>query len=270
MNEAVTEARLDSAALVTRRGSVMVITINRPEARNAVNAAVSIDVGDAMAEAQQDPDVHAVVITGSGDKSFCAGADLKALAKGENIMHPGQPKWGFAEYVRHFIDTPTIAAVNGTALGGGTELALASDLVVAGESATFGLPEVKRGLMAAAGGVFRIASQLPRKVAMELLFTGEPISATDALKWGLINAVVPDGTELDAALALAERITVNAPLAVQASKRVAVGVDDGVITGDEAGWSRTMREITTLITSEDAKEGPRAFAEKREPVWRAR
>jgi crotonobetainyl-CoA hydratase len=103
-----------------------------------------------------------------------------------------------------------------------------------------------------------------------LLFTGEPMSATDALKWGLINAVVPDGTELDAALALAERITVNAPLAVQASKRVAVGIDEGVITDDEAGWSRTMREITTLITSEDAKEGPRAFAEKRQPVWKAR
>jgi crotonobetainyl-CoA hydratase len=266
----VTETVTEPGALVERRGNVMIITINRPEARNAVNAAVSIAVGDAMAEAQSDPDVRVVVITGSGDKSFCAGADLKALAKGENILHPDQPKWGFAGYVRHFIDKPTIAAVNGTALGGGTELALASDLVVAGECATFGLPEVKRGLIAAAGGVFRLVEQLPRKVALELMFTGEPMSAADALKWGLINQVVPDGTELDAALALAERITVNAPLAVQASKRVAVGVDDGVITDDEAGWSRTMREITTLITSEDAKEGPRAFAEKRQPVWKAR
>jgi crotonobetainyl-CoA hydratase len=266
----VTETVTEPGALVERRGNVMIITINRPEARNAVNATVSIAVGDAMAEAQSDPDVRVVVITGSGDKSFCAGADLKALAKGENILHPDQPKWGFAGYVRHFIDKPTIAAVNGTALGGGTELALASDLVVAGECATFGLPEVKRGLIAAAGGVFRLVEQLPRKVALELMFTGEPMSAADALKWGLINQVVPDGTELDAALALAERITVNAPLAVQASKRVAVGVDDGVITDDEAGWSRTMREITTLITSEDAKEGPRAFAEKRQPVWKAR
>lgn len=258
------------AALVERRGNVMVITINRPEARNAVNAAVSIAVGDAMEEAQQDPDVRVVVITGAGDKSFCAGADLKAIAKGENLMHPKQPKWGFAGYVRHFIDKPTIAAVNGTALGGGTELALASDLVVAGESAKFGLPEVKRGLIAAAGGVFRLVDQLPRKVALELMLTGEPMSSADARTWGLINQVVPDGAELDAALNLAERITVNAPLAVQASKRVAVGVDDGVITDDEAGWSRTMREVVELMKSEDAKEGPRAFAEKRQPVWKAR
>jgi crotonobetainyl-CoA hydratase len=227
-------------------------------------------VGDAIEEAQKDPDVRVVVLTGAGDKSFCAGVDLKALANGENVMHPDHPKWGFAGYVRHFIDKPTIAAVNGTALGGGTELALASDLVVAGESARFGLPEVKRGLIAAAGGVFRLVEHLPRKVAMELMVTGEPMSSADALKWGLINQVVPDGSELDAALALAERITVNAPLAVQASKRVAVGVDDGVVPGDEAGWSRTMREVLELMKSEDAKEGPRAFAEKRQPVWKAK
>jgi crotonobetainyl-CoA hydratase len=266
----VTETVTEPAALVERRGNVMVITINRPEARNAINAAVSVGVGDAIEEAQNDPDVRVVVLTGAGDKSFCAGVDLKALAKGENVMHPEHPKWGFAGYVRHFIDKPTIAAVNGTALGGGTELALASDLVVAGESATFGLPEVKRGLIAAAGGVFRLVEQLPRKVATELMVTGEPMSSADALKWGLINQVVPDGTELDAALALAERITVNAPLAVQASKRVAVGVDDGEITGDEAGWSRTMHEVIELMKSEDAREGPRAFAEKRQPVWKAK
>lgn len=258
------------AALYERRGNVAVITINRPDARNAVNGAVSIAVGDALQQAQDDSDVWAVVITGAGDKSFCAGADLKAISRRENIFHPQHPQWGFAGYVSHFIDKPTIAAVNGTALGGGTELALASDLVVARESARFGLPEVKRGLIAAAGGVFRIVDQLPRKVAMQLLFTGEPISADEALRWGLINEVVPDGTELDAALALAARITCNAPLAVQASKRVAVGADAGVITGDEPGWSRTNREIGGLMKSEDAREGPLAFAEKRPPVWKAR
>jgi crotonobetainyl-CoA hydratase len=258
------------AALTERRGNVLVITLNRPEARNAVNSAVSTAVGDAMDQAQQDPEVRVVVITGAGEKSFCAGADLKAISRKENIYHPDHSEWGFAGYVRHFIDKPTIAAVNGTALGGGTELALASDLVVARESATFGLPEVKRGLIAAAGGAFRLAEQLPRKVAMELMFTGEPMSSADALKWGLINQVVPDGTELDAALALAERITVNAPLAVQASKRVACGVDDGLITDDAAGWARTTREFPTLLKSEDAKEGPLAFAEKRPPVWKAR
>jgi len=258
------------AALGERRGNVLLITINRPDARNAVNGAVSTAVGDLLQQAQDDADVWAVVITGAGDKSFCAGADLKAIYKRENLFHPQHPEWGFAGYVRHFIDKPTIAAVNGTALGGGTELALASDLVVAEQSAKFGLPEVKRGLVAAAGGVFRIVDHLPRKVAMQLLFTGEPITAAEALNWGLINEVVPDGTVVDAALALAQRITVNAPLAVQASKRVAVGVDEGIITDDEAGWTRTMREIGPLMKSEDAKEGPLAFAEKREPVWKAR
>ncbi|WP_348636957.1 crotonase/enoyl-CoA hydratase family protein [Mycobacterium europaeum] len=248
----------------------MVITINRPEARNAVNGAVSVGVGDALDEAQHDPEVRAVVITGAGDKSFCAGADLKAISRRENLYHPDHGEWGFAGYVHHFIDKPTIAAVNGTAFGGGTELALASDLVVADERAQFGLPEVKRGLIAAAGGVFRIVQQLPRKVAMELLLTGEPITAADAFEWGLINQVVEEGTVLEAALALAARVTVNAPLSVQASKRIAYGVDDGVVTDEEAGWARTMNEMRDLLRSEDAKEGPLAFAEKREPVWKAR
>lgn len=256
-------------ALTERRGNVLIITINRPEARNAINGAVSVGVGDALAAAQEDPEVRAVVITGAGDKSFCAGADLKAISRRENIYHPEHPEWGFAGYVHHFIDKPTIAAVNGTALGGGTELALASDLVVADERAQFGLPEVKRGLIAAAGGVFRIMEHLPRKVAMELLMTGEPLGADKAQEWGLINQVV-SGSVLDAALALAARVTGNAPLSVQASKRIAYGVDDGVITADEVGWDRTMREMKTLIRSEDAREGPLAFAEKREPVWKAR
>ncbi len=259
---------LRPAVLTERRGNVLLITLNRPQARNAVNAAVSTGVGDALHEAQHDPEVRAVVITGAG-QSFCAGADLKAISRREGIYHPEHAEWGFAGYVQHVIDKPTIAAVNGTALGGGTELALASDLVVAEEGARFGLPEVKRGLIAAAGGVFRIVDQLPRKVAMELLFTGEPMSSADALKWGLVNQVVPDGTVVDAALALAERITVNAPLAVWASKRVAAGIDDGVITGDEVGWTRTMREMGAVLRSADAKEGPLAFAEKRQPVWKA-
>jgi crotonobetainyl-CoA hydratase len=266
----LTEHATAPAVLVERRGNVMVITINRPEARNAVNGAVSTGVGDALQKAHDDDDVRAVVITGAGDKSFCAGADLKAISRRENIYHPEHSEWGFAGYVRHFIDKPTIAAVNGTALGGGTELALASDLVVAEQRAQFGLPEVKRELIAGAGGVFRIARQLPDKVGLELLFTGEPISAADAARWGLVNQVVDDGTVLDAALALAERITVNAPLSVWASKRIAYGADEGVIGDEEPGWARTDREFGTLMRSEDAKEGPRAFAEKRAPVWQAR
>ena len=259
-----------TAALAERRGDVLVITINRPEARNAVNGVVSTAVGDALEQAQNDAAVRAVVITGAGDKSFCAGADLKAISRRENLYHPDHGEWGFAGYVHHFIDKPTIAAVNGTALGGGTELALASDLVVACDSATFGLPEVKVGLFAAAGGVFRIVHQLPRKIALEMVLTGEPISATEAAKWGLINQVVPDGTVLETALALAERVTVNAPLSVQASKRIAYGADDGVIPDEEPGWARTQREFGVVLKSEDAKEGPLAFAEKRPPVWKAR
>lgn len=258
------------AALTERRGNVLVITLNRPEARNAVNGAVSTAVGDALEQAQHDPEVRAVVITGAGDKSFCAGADLKAIARRENLYHPDHGEWGFAGYVHHFIDKPTIAAVNGTALGGGTELALASDLVVAEEGARFGLPEVKVGLIAGAGGVFRIVHQLPRKVALQMLLTGEPITAAEAASWGLVNQVVPNGTVLEAALALGERVTVNAPLSVQASKRIAYGADDGVIPDEEPGWVRTEREFRVLLRSEDAKEGPRAFAEKRQPVWKAR
>jgi crotonobetainyl-CoA hydratase len=261
---------MTDAAIVERKGNVALITINRPEARNAVNGAVSRAVGDALEAAQQDPGVWAVVLTGAGDKSFSAGADLKAIANRENIYHPDHPEWGFAGYVQHFIDKPTIAAVNGTALGGGTELALASDLVVAEQRAQFGLPEVKRGLIAGAGGVFRIIDQMPRKIALELLYTGEPISAADAARWGLVNRVVEDGGALQAALKLAEEITGNAPLSVRASKRIAYGVEDGAIPGEAAGWARTGREFATLLRSEDAKEGPRAFAEKRAPVWKAR
>src|ERR1700743_1205348 len=195
MAQAITE-ETNRAAVVARRGKRALITIDRPEARNTVNGAVSTAVGDALDEAQRDPEVWAVVITGAGDKSCCAEAHLKAISRGENLYHAEHPEWGFAGYVHHFIDKPTIAAVNGTALGGGTELALASDLVVAAERAQFGLPEVKRGLIAAAGGVFRIVQQLPRKVAMELLMTGEPLTASDAWEWGLINQVVKEGSVL--------------------------------------------------------------------------
>jgi crotonobetainyl-CoA hydratase len=266
----MTEPVTEPAALVETRGNVLVITINRPAARNAVNSAVSSAVGNALATAQDDPEVRAVVLTGAGSQSFCAGADLKAISRGEDLYHPDHREWGFAGYAQHFIDKPTIAAVNGTALGGGTELALASDLIVARESATFGLPEVRRGLIAAAGGAFRIIEQLPLKIGLGLLFTGQPIAAPEAARWGLITELVPDGTELDAALALAERITANAPLAVRASKRVAYGAGDGGITHEESRWAMTHDEYQQLKNSEDAKEGPLAFAEKRAPVWKAR
>jgi crotonobetainyl-CoA hydratase len=259
----------DPAALVDRVDHTMVVTINRPEVSNAVDAAVSAIVGDALEEADRDPDVRVVVLTGAGDRAFCAGIDLAALARGERVFAPGRGRWNFAGYVNHVIAKPTIAAVNGIAYGGGLELVLASDLALSARSARFALPEVKRGIIAAAGGAFRIAEQLPKKLALHLLLTGEPIDANTAYSHGLLNAVVPDGTVLDAALDLAGRIAANAPLAVQASKRIAHGITDGA-TPDSARWQQTYAELNAVLASEDAKEGPKAFAEKRAPVWRGR
>nr|WP_111510819.1 enoyl-CoA hydratase-related protein [Mycobacterium kyogaense] len=245
----------------------MVITLNRPQARNAVNRDVSLLVGDALHAAHDDRSVRAVILTGSGERSFCAGADLKATARGEDIYHPDHNEWGFAGYTRHYIDKPTIAAVNGAALGGGTELVLASDLAVAVIGASFGLPEVKRGLIAGAGGAFRLAEQIPKKIAAAALFTGDPMSAEEARHRGLVNAVVPADALLDTAFALARQIASNAPLAVRASKRISYANDDDGVP-DRVQWRRSWREFKTVLASEDAKEGVRAFADKRSPIWR--
>ena len=174
------------AVLTERRGRVLLVTLNRPAARNAVNLAVTLGLGDALEEAEHDRDIWAVIVTGAGDKAFCAGADLKAISRGESLApaDPARAAWGFGGYVTHHISKPTIAAVNGFALGGGTEISLASDLVVAADTASFGLPEVKRGIYAAAGGVFRLPAQIPKKVAMEMILTGEPITAQRALELG--------------------------------------------------------------------------------------
>jgi crotonobetainyl-CoA hydratase len=263
----------DEPVVLTRRHEhVLVITLNRPKARNAVNLAVTLGLGDALEEAERDRGIWAVVLTGAGDKAFCAGADLKAVARGENIIPPDPERaaWGFAGYVSHPVSKPTIAAVNGFALGGGTEIALASDLVVASETASFGLPEVKRGIFAGAGGLIRLPAQIPKKVAMEMILTGEPVSARRALELGLVNRVVPQDSVLAAALELASRITANAPLAVQASKRVANGIRDGRVQAEAGAWELSRREAEALRGTADAAEGPRAFAEKRAPRWEAR
>lgn len=261
----------DEAVLERLHRNTLTLTINRPNTRNALDRAATIALGDALDRAHANPVVRVVVITGAGDQAFCAGADLKALAAGEPILpdDPAKAARGFGGIVRHAIDKPLIAAVNGSALGGGTEIVLACDLAIAAETASFGLPEVRRGLVAAAGGAFRLAAHLPHKWAMELLLTGDAIPARRALALGLVNAVCRPDELMATATALAERIAGNAPLAVQASKRIAKQLDGGTVGVEAAAWTLSDAETRRLSRSADAREGARAFAEKRPPVWQA-
>ncbi|ALJ19945.1 crotonase/enoyl-CoA hydratase family protein [Microbacterium sp. No. 7] len=261
----------DGAVLAHRDGHILTVTINRPEARNAVNMNVMIGIGEALEVAENDHDIWVVIITGAGDKSFCAGADLKAAARGELTPTDDRVKaWGFAGFVEHHVSKPVIAAVNGFALGGGTEILLQCDLAVSIDTASFGLPEVKRGIYAGAGGAFRLGRQIPRKIAMEAMLTGEPISAQRALEVGLVNRVVPADQLTDAARDLAERICANAPLAVQVTKRIAQGITDGHRDDEVADWERNAAEGEILLASDDTREGLAAFAEKRAPRWTGR
>jgi enoyl-CoA hydratase/carnithine racemase len=259
----------EPAATLEKRGNIGILTLNRPDALNAVNAELAIAAGAALEQAQADPEIRVVVLTGAG-RAFCAGADLKALAQGQRIDDREHPEWGFAGIVQHWISKPTIAAVNGYAMGGGTEIMLACDLAVVDENASLGLPEVKRGLMAAAGGVLRLQRQIPLKIALEVMLTGEPISAARAYELGLVNRTAPAGTALEVALSIAETIAANAPLSVEQSKRVA---HETAVMGSD--WEPEVWRVNTaaskiVFTSKDAMEGPRAFAEKRKPEWQGR
>ncbi|WP_235736725.1 crotonase/enoyl-CoA hydratase family protein [Nocardioides alcanivorans] len=254
-------------ALYEVRGHIALITLNRPDAMNSVNRALSTALGEGLERAEDDPEVRVVVLTATG-RAFCAGMDLKAFAKGEDVSAEGHPEWGFAGMVRHPINKPVIAAVNGFAMGGGTELVLASDLAVAAESAKFGLPEVKRGLVAAAGGVLRLPRQIPVRKAMELALTGRAVNATEAAELGLVNRVVPDAALLDAAFELAEEIAANAPLAVQATKQM---IHEQARFGsdlDDEIWQHHDQVLLPVFRTKDAMEGAVAFAEKRAPAWR--
>jgi len=259
----------EPAALYEVLDRVGVITLNRPESMNAVNGALSTAVGNAIESAATDPQVRAIVVTGAG-RAFCAGADLKAIASGGSIFAEEHPEWGFAGLVQHWVDKPTIAAVNGFAMGGGTELALTCDLVVASSEATFGLPEVRRGLIAAAGGVLRLQRQVPLKRALELALTGAPITAEIAADWGLVNRVVAPEQVLSSALELADLIAANAPTAVRQTKRVihqTSGRDWDSSWGQGDPWELSNEALMTVFNSPDAVEGPRAFVEKRAPLW---
>lgn len=243
------------SVLAELHDGALVLTINRPEAGNALNGAVGQGFVDAISGAATNPDVRSIIVTGAGEKIFCAGMDLKAFAAGDDISAIGEGLDMLSDSPK-----PVIAAVNGIAVAGGFEVVLRCDLVVAAEHARFGIPEVKRGLLAAGGGT-RLPTRIPLQVALEMGLTGEPISAQRALELGLINRVVPAAEVLSAALQLAALINANGPLAVQATKKLMRAETGPAITD-------LIREVAApVFASNDAKEGATAFAEKRAPIW---
>lgn len=247
--------------LVEQHGAVTVVTINRPEARNALDAETMAGIGEAFAAAELDPEVRAVVLTGAGDRAFCAGMDLRAFAAGGAIIDESRP--GLEVFTQRVFPKPVIAAVNGAAVAGGFELVLACDLVVAADHVKFGLPEVKRGLVAAGGGT-RLPRRVPLAVALELGLTGETFGPERALALGLVNRVVPGDQVLTEALALAQGIARNGPMALRVTKELMWAEAQGAT-------AETIEKATReVFGSADAKEGAQAFAEKREPVWQGR
>jgi enoyl-CoA hydratase len=259
----LTDATPSSCVRTDRRDDVLVITLNRPEVRNAFNRQQATELARAVRHLDSDPTLRAGVITGEGG-SFSAGTDLKALSAGESVVvSPG----GYYGMVERPPATPVIAAIEGFALGGGLELALACDLIVASETAVFGLPEVRHGVMACAGGLFRLPRRMPYHQAMELALTGRKATAAELDRWGLLNRVVAEGAALGVAEELAREIAGNGPVAVSASKET-VRRCDGV--PDAGAWD-VQREVEEKVyASEDLREGLEAFVEKRPPMWAGR
>ncbi|WP_347057125.1 crotonase/enoyl-CoA hydratase family protein [Blastococcus sp. HT6-30] len=253
----------DDKVLVERRGAVQVITINRPSARNALDGGVARAVAAAVDELDADGDLRAGVLTGAGG-TFSSGMDLKAFLRGESPSIEGRGLCGITRTPPH---KPLVAAVEGWALAGGFELVLACDLVVAGRGARFGVPEVKRSLVAAGGAALLLPQRVPRAIALELLLTGDPVDAERAAAVGLVNRVVDDGAAVEAAVALAEVIAANGPLAVAATKQVVLSAPSWPV---EEAWERQEQIVRPVFGSEDAREGSTAFAERRPPVWRGR
>ena len=253
-----------------KRDRIAYITIDRPRSLNAIHPPASHEMRRAFLDFRDDPDLWVAVLTGAGERAFCAGNDLKYHAEhgAAGQAYPEASTVPFGGITSDFdCWKPIIAAVNGYAVGGGLEIALACDLIVADESAQFGAPEVNVGLVAAAGGVHRIPRQLPLKIGMGMLLTGNPIGADDAHRWGLVNEVAPRGLALEAARRLAGEIVDGAPLSVRASKQMAMmGLENSL----EDAMSGSYSEYETAVASEDFVEGPRAFAEKRKPNWKGK
>lgn len=248
---------------VEARGAALIIAIDRPQRRNAVTREVSLGIAAALDELDADNGLRVGILTGRGG-TFCAGMDLKAFLAGERPELEGR---GFGGLTESAPRKPLIAAVEGFALAGGCELALACDLIVAAEDATFGLPEVTRGLVAGSGGLIRLPQRIPRAIALEFALTGDRLDAKTAYERGLVNRLTPSGGALEGALELAERIVRNGPLAVEMTKRI---VNESAGWQADEIWERQRPLVESVLASEDAKEGAAAFAEKRDPVWRGR
>jgi enoyl-CoA hydratase len=249
-----------------RRGPVLVARLNRPDARNALNPELVRGIGAAIIDAEADPEIRAVVLTGTGDRAFCAGMDLRAFAAGEQTgLGDDDAGRAFLRLTEGAVAVPLVGAANGTAVAGGFELLLGCDVIVASSEAEFGLPEVKRGLFPAGGGTF-LGTKVALGIALEMTLTGDAISAERAYDLGLVNAVVTPDEVLDTAVALAERIAANGPLGVAAVKElVRLGVSDAARARERLDEWRAL-----VFSSEDAKEGAMAFVEKRAPVWQGR
>lgn len=247
-----------------KKGRVAIITLNRPEARNAVSGELAQALEGAIDKLEADDDAWVGILAGNGPV-FCAGADLKAVATGKANL--GTSRGGFGGFVTLERTKPIIAAVEGPAVAGGCELVLACDLVVASSNAAFGLPEVKRSLVAMAGGTTRLPKRVPQNIAMEMALTGDTITAERAHQHGLVNILCESGEAISKAMDLAERINANAPLAVRATRQA---VSQGAMVSDDEGIRIAVELFKPVASSEDAKEGPLAFVEKRLPEWKAR
>ncbi len=254
---------MSEEVLVDVADGVMTVTLNRPKAKNAVNLAVAKGIAAAMDELDSNGEIHVAILTGA-DGTFCSGMDLKAFVSGELPQIEGR---GFAGIAESQPRKPLIAAIEGYALAGGLEVAISCDLIVSADNAKFGIPEVKRGLAAGAGGLMKLPRQIPSRIALELALVGDFIDAKRAYELGLINEIVPAGTALEAAKALAAKIAANGPLAVAVSKQIVVESGDW---SQEEMWSKQAELINPVFVSEDAIEGSVAFAEKRAPNWKGK